>query len=173
MKKLVVLLTGLFLVTFTVQNLNAQHQATGTGDASARIIKGIAINQETELDFGTIISMANQETVTIDASSGARTSTNSNNLTNQFSSLPKAGEFKVTGEANATYTISLPTNPITIEDGSNNNMSVDNFTHNLTTTPTLDNNGEQVFKVGAQITINAGQAAGNYTGTYTVTVDYQ
>jgi hypothetical protein len=49
-------------------------------------------------------------------------------------------------------------------------MAVNNFMHS--SDGSLDATGADHFAVGADLTIEAGQAGGNYTGTFDVTVAY-
>jgi type 1 fimbria pilin len=51
-------------------------------------------------------------------------------------------------------------------------MTVDTFTSNPSGTGTLSG-GAQTLNVGATLHVAGAQAAGNYTGTYNVTVAYQ
>ena len=51
-------------------------------------------------------------------------------------------------------------------------VTVDTFTDDTAGTGTLAG-GSDSFNVGATLNLGANQPAGNYTGTYTVTVEYQ
>jgi hypothetical protein len=52
-------------------------------------------------------------------------------------------------------------------------MNLGTFTHDAGGSPAFDVSGDLAFDVGANLTVNATQTAGSYSGTYTVTVDYQ
>ena len=52
-------------------------------------------------------------------------------------------------------------------------MALGNFTHDAGGSPAFDGSGDLSFNVGADLTVNASQAAGEYSGSYSVTVDYQ
>lgn len=174
MKKLVVLLTGLFLVTFAVQNLNAQNTATETGDAFARIIKIIEITKDQDLHFGDIVPSSTAGSVEVTAAATAsRTPSGGVTLLNQFTTHQSA-KFTVKGEGNANYSITLPADnavPLTLTGSSS--MYLTGFSHNAGANPKIDGSGESEVYVGATLEVNADQDPGLYTGTFDVTVDYQ
>lgn len=83
---------------------------------------------------------------------------------------PAAGSFQVTGSNNCAVVISFVPGSLT---GPGAAMTITNFTTNAGATPTLAPPGGQLsFSVGADLQVNAGQAGGDYSGTYTVTVIY-
>ena len=51
-------------------------------------------------------------------------------------------------------------------------MTLNNFVHDAGGTPTTNGSGDLVFNVGGDLVVNAAQASGAYSGTYTVTVNY-
>jgi hypothetical protein len=51
-------------------------------------------------------------------------------------------------------------------------MTVNGFNHDAGGSPALTA-GADTFNVGATLNINGGQAANAYSGTYTLTVNYQ
>jgi hypothetical protein len=79
-----------------------------------------------------------------------------------------AAQFQVTGYAGASYNVTL-SNSATITSGSNT-MTVGSFTKNETGVLT---GGSEIFNVGGTLTVGAGQAPGEYTGPFDVTVAYQ
>jgi hypothetical protein len=52
-------------------------------------------------------------------------------------------------------------------------MTVGSFVSNPASTGTLSSGGTGTILVGATLTVSASQTAGAYTGTFTVTVNYQ
>ena len=79
------------------------------------------------------------------------------------------GLYTITGEDGMAYTITFPAAPIDITGPGGATMSVDNWSHDADGTAAIA--GEQ-FNLGARLSIGAGQATGAYTGTYTITVEY-
>lgn len=151
--------------------INSQ-AATTSNDATATVVAPIAIAAGTTLRFGSFSTSAAAQTVTINATSGARTSSGVALVT---STVGRA-TFNVTGEGTLTYAITLPTNGtvnITTDDGGSASeiLAVSNFTSDPSGTGALTA-GAQTLGVGATITTAASQVAGAYTGSFNVSVDY-
>ena len=142
------------------------HAADQTGNASAVIQNPIVITEDTAMDFATIIADAAGDTVTLTAA-GSISSTGSST----FSGTPAAGAFSVTGTPSAAVTLSFSTGDTLTGPGTAMNLGT--FTHDAGGSPAFDVAGDLAFDVGANLTVNATQTAGSYSGTYTVTVDYQ
>lgn len=123
--------------------------------ADAAVIK---ITNVSDLDFGLAVQGDGSKTV------NAGTSENSTN-----------GSFKVTGNANVTYTITLPAAPITMTTTGNGikTISVSAFTSFPTPSGLLDGAGQQLVFIGAtRAALNVAQRVGSYSGSYSVTVVY-
>ncbi len=174
MKKVIAIFATFALFAIVSQNVMAQASATDNASASANIITVIELTKQTDLHFGDIVPDAsNQGTVIVAATSaGARTSNNVT-LLDQFTNESSAS-FLVEGEKDAAYAITFGSSSIQLTSGGNN-MTVDSFTTNKTNDKsTLDGTtGEDTFYVGATLTVNGGQAAGLYTGSFDVTVTYE
>ena len=152
-----------------------------SGTASAKIGTAISIsvditNPETDsitaanvthgdLAFGHIIP-GTGGTVTV-TSSGVVTPSSGLTLTTQLPTGP--AQFKVTGEANFHYSITMDSTT-TITNGSGGSMTVNGLEHNATRT--LDGRGEEVFKVGGVLSVSSGQATGSYTGSFNIDAAY-
>ena len=83
-----------------------------------------------------------------------------------------AGKFRVTGGPNASVNVNVPTwiHTLIHSSGSANlNLELTTPSATLQLSPT----GQAVFYVGGTVTMWWGQALGQYTGTFTVTVSYQ
>jgi hypothetical protein len=122
------------------------------------------------MNFGNIAVNASPGTVVL-SPAGARSTTGGCTLPAVTGTVSQA-VFNVTGQANATYSITLPANH-TISSGANN-MTVDVFTSNPTPTGTLSAGGSETLNVGATLNVAGSQASGTYTnaGGFTVTVNY-
>ncbi len=83
--------------------------------------------------------------------------------------IPAAASFDATGASDATYSITLPSSA-TLTSGANT-MTIDSFTDDAGASPTLPG-GSDTFNVGATLNVGATQAAGTYSGTFSVTVNY-
>ena len=142
--------------------------ASDTGTANATIIAPITISANLTLEYGQIVTGSSASVVRI-STAGARS------LVSGDASLSggtfRAGTFDITGEPSATYAITLPGSAATLTSGGNT-MTVDTWVSSVGATGTLSGGGLETFTVGADLNVGATQASGAYTGTYSVTVDY-
>ena len=146
--------------------------ASTTADATATIITPISIAKVNDLRFGTFAVGGSLGTVVI-ATGGGRSATGGVVLP-AGSAAGGAASFTVTGEADATYTVTLPAGAATITKGGGVNMTVDTWTSNPGTgvgagTLTL---GTETLLVGGTLNAAASQASGVYTGSFSVAVEY-
>jgi hypothetical protein len=142
--------------------------ASATANASATIVQAITISSTEDLSFGTIAPSAAGGNVVVD-SADTRTTCAGGNF---CSGTVTSAAFEVSGEANYNYSITLPATNATLSS-SGNTMTVSSFTSSASATPALGATGTDTFKVGATLAVGGGQAAGTYTGTFDVSVDYQ
>ncbi|MEA1886577.1 MAG: DUF4402 domain-containing protein [Bacteroidota bacterium] len=166
------ILTKSFFVAIIMVALsvNAHAQANATATAEATIVTPIAIANATDMNFGNIAVVATPGTVVL-APDGTRTPTGDVTLP-AVTGTVTAATFDVSGQANFTYSITLPAGSITISNGTDN-MTVDTWTSNPTPTGTLDGTGAQTLSVGATLDVAGGESSGVYTGgPFTVTVNY-
>ncbi|KTE18542.1 hypothetical protein ATE67_17720 [Sphingopyxis sp. H050] len=143
-------------------NASAAHAATATATAKARILQQLTLTNTSDLDFATVVSGTTASTVVV-STAGARTC--GSGLT--CIGTPGAAGFNLVGTSGALVGISGPSTA-TLTSGANN-MTVGLTYSNTTVTLGTTNS----FSVGGTLNVGANQAAGNYTGTFTVTADYQ
>ena len=155
-------LTAIGMAGFTSGDAQA---ASDTGTANATIVQAIGITAVNSLEFGDILNSA-ANTVTVSAA-GARSATDGTQL---IGGTVQAASFNVTGDGSRAYTITLPASATVTGPGAAT-MTVDTFTHDAGGAPALTA-GADSFNVGANLTVANGQAAGAYTGTFAVTVNY-
>ncbi len=134
--------------------------------ASAKIYQPIAIKKTADLNFGAMIATPNAGKVVLDAA-GVRTASGGAVLASAAG--VSAAAFQVDGEPNTSYSLALPASISITSSG--NSMTVDSFVADANTT-LLDSKGTQAFNVGATLGVGANQAAGLYTGSFSVTVAY-
>ncbi len=137
-----------------------------TGNATAEIQAPIVLTEDTAMDFAVIIADAAGDTVTLDTADSV-----SSTGTSTFSGTPASADFSATGNANSAVTISFSTGDTLTGPGTA--MGLGNFTNSAGGSPAFDGTGNLAFSVGADLTVGASQTPGTYTGTYTLTVDYQ
>ncbi len=160
---------GLTLITFLSVGLVAHKAfaASDTGTATATVISPLAIAADQDLAFGSL-DAGTGGTVVMTAL-GARSATGGVFLSP--SDAGNQGTFDVTGTGTSTYTVTLPANGVVTLTSGANSMDVGTFTSNPSGTGALVG-GAQVLAVGATLTVASAQAPGVYSGTYTVTVEY-
>lgn len=155
-------------VTMTASFIsNTAKAADAAASASATIVAPITISQTTALAYGNLAPTGTAGTAIIDTAD----SLSSSNVDTLSGITPASGAFSVTGSGTSNYTVTLPTT-VTLSDGGSNSMTLSSFNHNAGATPSLSG-GTGTFKVGATLGVGASQVAGAYSGSYTVTVNYQ
>lgn len=152
-------------------------QASTQGEADAIILRPLSFFKVADLDFGSIIASGAAGTVRI-APDGARTRTGGVTLAGNDG---EAARFAGLGTPNRQVNISLGANQIWIT-GPGQRMRVRDFeigstpTTALSTTPLrfrIDSAlGNYNFPVGATLEVHANQAPGDYSGTFTITLNY-
>ena len=142
--------------------------ATATGNTDVTVLDPLAITVGTNsMDFGDVAGDAdNATTVTLTPAGVASAGPGAT-----ASGLPTAGDFDVSGESNLFYSITLPAS-IFLSGSGGADMTVDNFSTDVIANRQLSPAGADSFSVGATLNINANQAAGGYSGTYVITVNY-
>ncbi len=136
-----------------------------TANVDITVAAPISISASGDMDFGTMVTTGTAGTVTV-TPAGARSSVNVDLL----GGVPSAASFDVTGEGNANYSITFPSSA-TLTSGANT-MTIDTFTDDAGASPKLPPGGSETFNVGATLNVGATQAAGTYSCTFSVTVNY-
>ena len=139
--------------------------ASATANGTATVIVPMGITKTNDLRFGAFSPTTSAGTVTL-STAGARSASNV-----QLSSLNVGGAagFNVTGDTTATYAITLPSSATLTGPGAS--MAISAFTSNPSGTGTLTA-GAGTISVGGTLAVGASQVAGAYTGTFSVSVDY-
>lgn len=139
-------------------DVGVSHAANNaTAVTNGTVVVPIAITKQVDLEFGRFLAGAGA--VTVASIDGARSATNGNTFLVP-GITPTAASFTVTGEAGATFSISLPAS-LTLASGGNN-MTVDTFESTPATPGTLTG-GTQTVTVGGKVTVGGGQSPGLYT----------
>ena len=139
-------------------------------NATAKIYKPLTISKAQDLDFGTIVlvgaAFAN-EVVTV-PTSGPIVCGGGTNVT--CSGTPTAAKFHLVGSNNAAVTVNSPafnlTGPATLS------VTPTSLTQSVNLGATGNTTGIDVL-LGGSITLASSTPDGVYTGTWTVTADYQ
>jgi hypothetical protein len=148
-----------------------------SGSASASIATALTLSTGADdLDFGTFAHSDTTAggTVVVNTADGVGSASNVD-----ADPTVTSGDFSVTGEPNATITITLPGDGVaslTHSGGAGSGqLPLSSFTDSGGGSLTLDGSGNGAFTVGATLAFDAiaTDTAGDYTGTYDVTVAYQ
>ena len=152
-------------------------QSGTQAQAEAIVLRPLSFFKVNDLDFGDIIPSANAGTVTIEPD-GSRSRTGGVTLAGDGG---EPARFAGLGIFNRQVNISLGSNMIWIT-GPGTRMRVRNFeigstpTAILSTTPTRfrisSPLGNYNFPVGGTLEVGANQAPGDYSGTFTITLNY-
>lgn len=142
---------------------------TRSATVEAAILSPLSVIKRADLDFGTLV-VTGAGTAVMDPNSSSMTTTGA--IVRAGTSAQPA-RFTATGSKNAVAIIRLPKNPVTLTRvGGTETVTVSNWTvdgsinRRIPITDTFD------FYVGSQLNVAAGQVAGTYSGTFSVTVQY-
>lgn len=152
----------LLLSGMTITNAMA---ASSTGSGEAVMIEPITIVPDFPLSFGAFVPSGVIGKVKIPASPAARSSTNGIQLLSTDEG--GAGLFFVDGEDGRIFSTTV--DPTVTLTGSGDDMIA---TLNFVSNSPLNGLGASEVIVGGELDVAANQAAGFYSGTYTVSVDY-
>lgn len=145
--------------------------ASGTGTSTATVVAPITITPVLELAFGKF-SANTGGTILINATTAARSVASGTVALVTVGSTVTAATFDIAGDGASGFSITLPASPINITHTNTvNTMAVGTFTSNPATSSTLVA-GAKTISVGATLTVASAQLAGAYSGTFTVTVEY-
>ena len=151
------ILTGSVLAT---QEASAEHQTP---------VSAISISNTQALSFGKFAEVSSGS-VTI-SPTGARSATGGVVLVS--SGGGSAAQFTVSGDPNLTYSTNLPGNgTASLTNGDGQTMALNNFSSSPGTVGQLSVTGNQTLSVGATLNVGSNQAAGDYSGTFDVMVNY-
>ena len=147
---------------------NMAQAATTSASATAVVLTPIAISTTTNMSFGDVYADNATAGTVVLATDGSRTVTGG---ATTGATAGAAAVFAVTGNASATYAITLPTTDVTLVSGANN-MIVNTYVHDAGGAPALDGTGNATFNVGATLNVGAAQAPGTYTANFNVIANY-
>lgn len=147
----------------------AQRSAHDDAKASAKIVSGLSLEKERDLNFGSIVRTTTGGTVTVNATTGAISYSGvSQGQTRNY----QTASFETSGEPEYLYTITLPRSAELTKKNGHATMTVVNFTHSEGAGH-LDREGKQDFTVGGTLQVGPNQETGEYEGSFEVTVEYQ
>ena len=155
--------------------------AAKTGLAKTVVVSRLSFLNVEELEFGSLLAGAAAGTVII-SPAGVRSKTGGVTLVN--GGLVQPARFAGRGTVNQTVLISIATATSTLRRvGGTETMALDRLTIGSTPTAVLTTTPQSFritsptgifnFPVGGRLSVAANQAPGDYTGTFSVTLNYQ
>lgn len=157
------LVIGLMIFQITFKAYTADSTTT---TATAKVVSPVTLVKTADLLFGTIIPTMTAGTVTM-SPIGGRTSSN---VTLSTIALGNAAAFYLTGKSGSGFSIVLPSNITLTGPGASMQLSVFKSTPSLV--GSFNTSGNATVNVGATLAVGANQAAGVYSGSFSITVDY-
>lgn len=157
------------LVVAPLTAAHAQTTASASGSVGATFIQPLAITHDSgaAIKLGQVMASSINGKLNVDL---AGTNTGTTGAIAYFKgSTTSADSFTVTGEPNKAITLTFPAS---YDMTGPNAAKVTVWPNYKETTATLSSTGTYQFKVGAYVNISSALAAGNYSGTYSVSVAY-
>ncbi len=159
-----------------VQTAQAQPpSANATAKATANVIQPITLIKNTDLAFGALVRPSlGSNTVTVDPSSGARTLSGSGDASLSGNQLVSRATYSVAGEGGSTFSVTIPNSFTLTRAGGGGTVPV---SLSASAVPgvlggSIGSSGSANFSIGGSLPLSSGTVAGDYTGTFDVTVGY-
>jgi Domain of unknown function (DUF4402) len=161
------ILAGLFIVSGASQSAFA---APVPATAQTRITVPVTLTNSAGLDFGRIIPGVATSTLRIPQTSDTIVLVTGNAVI--VGSPISRARFTFTAPPTSRVRIRLPGAQQLIRVGGTQQIRIDQFRQDGPAVRTVPASGSVTFNVGARLRILAGQASGQYVGTFNVTADY-
>jgi hypothetical protein len=143
--------------------------ARATGSATVDLLSPLTIQKLQDLDFGTV-AVTTAGTAVVDPVANSVSTTGG---LVAAGGTPHAALFRGAASQNSVVNIKLPKQPITLTRvGGTQTVTVSNFTLDGPTKRQMGQATTFDIRVGATLTVPAGQTAGQYIGTFDVTAQY-
>ncbi|MEI8204033.1 MAG: DUF4402 domain-containing protein [Bacteroidota bacterium] len=175
MKKTILTLVAICMIAGITNKTMAQVSATA--NAGVKIVKALTLTKTADLHFGTMTVPTAGVVITLTT---ANVRSASSGVITLLAQIPTSSNsaYTVTGSPSSTYAITLPTSDVTINGPNSAYTIVNTFVAKTLSagtdglTGTLDVSGNDSFVVGAKLNLAGSQAYGTYTGTFSVTINY-
>lgn len=159
---------GAALASAVAMSGTANAAASAQASANAEILSTISVVKDQDMDFGQIaVNGAATLVISADESNPAACPAN---LICAGARVP--AKFTISGTSGVGVTAAVRQASVSLASGANS-MTLNNFTVFFPNGNTLDVAGDAQVNVGGSLGVGAAQAAGLYTGTFDVDVEYQ
>lgn len=175
MKMLVGATAALALTVLAVPAF-AQSTASASGSGTATIIRGLSVTNNANLEFGTIVRPSTGGNSVSVSTAGARLITGGGDAVALGSTSATAAVFTVAGEGGQSISVGVPAS-FSMLNGSDSllvttsNDLVGSASAQLLS-GSLGGSGSLVVKVGGSFPVTTTTATGTYTGSFTVSSNY-
>jgi hypothetical protein len=177
MKILIAFLAAIIYLADFTNSVTAQ--VVENTSAGVKILNVLSISETHPMHFGTIGVLDETGGTCIITTEGLRSATDGVTLS-ALAPLYSIATYTVSGEPLYTYAITLPQSITVTHTDLNATMIISKLlaksasgTESNTATGTLNSSdGTETFTVGGTLTVAAGQLAGEYSGTFDITVAY-
>ncbi len=129
----------------------------------------IVLTELQTLEFGSNAGDGTSTGTVIVTPTGAKTVTGG---VFDFGGSPSEASWRINAKKQCNVILTLPVSSTVMSGG--DNTTVDTFTRstNSTNPITIPNSSKITIKIGATLQVGTGQAAGTYSGTYLISVNY-
>jgi len=177
MKKLVLIFAVVLFTVGFASNVSAQNPLlTVNNNAGGEIMAPLTIISDGSLEFGRLAVEAAAGGTVVLTPAASTTVSRTGGVSLIAGTTRTAAKYNVGGEIGYSYTITVPADGVVNIESGSNAMAISTFTFlSLNPTPTggtLSASGTDIFYVGATLVVPAAQPAGQYTGTFDVSVNY-
>lgn len=159
---------GLGMAAMAAGSLPA-HAATRAAPVEVVTIRPLSLVKTDDLDFGTLIAGSTAGTARINENTGARTTIGG--VTAAPGGTPKRAEFVGVAAIGILITIAISPSP-TLTNGTGGTMGTTLAVQGGTGIRLFPGTGVQTFRVGGTLNVGANQQPGDYSGTFSLTVNY-
>ena len=156
-------LMGAAIATLAM-NASAAHAASATGTAKAKILRQITLANTSDLQYATVISGATASTVTVSTAGAVSCGSGLSCV-----GTTTAANFNIAGTSGAVVLVGGDST-VTL-NGTLGGTMTSSLTYSAPSV-TLSATGGS-FQVGGTLNVGANQTAGDYSGTFNVTANYQ
>jgi len=149
--------------------------ASATASGAAVVLQPITLVKNTDLAFGSLVRPSlGSNTVTIDATSGNRTLTGTGDASLAGNQTPSRATYSVGGEGGAAFSVTVPSSFVMTRQGGSETLPVALSASAVAgaLSGSIGSNGSANFSVGGSLPLSSTTVAGDYTGTFDVTVGY-
>lgn len=148
----------------------AQYSTSADINASATVVRTLAVTSTSQLSFGTFAS-GNASGTLVMSATGNRSATGG--VTLVASNPGTNASVNLQGTPGTSFSVSLPTSVQLTAAVGTATMTLGSFTTTLTAAQgSLNTSGSSSFGIGGTLSVGANQATGTYSGNFTVTLNY-